>query len=140
LGKNICCVIKTLSEEKLNFKKMKQLVFGLLVVIIVVSNSCKTTGTMASIEPKFGKMELPAKGEFRMWRDLAHPSFSVILTNSSATQSCEVYKVTKDGVEKWVSPSLQAGKSLTVTVPANGYLFLKNFNDNILEIGYKVEE
>jgi hypothetical protein len=118
---------------------MKQLVFGILA-IMVVSNSCKTTGTMAAIEPKSGKMELPAKGEFRMWRGLAHPGFSVILTNPSTTQSCEVYKVTEYGNEKWVSPSLQAGKSLTVTVPANGHLFFKNFNNNILEIGYKIEE
>ena len=118
---------------------MKKLIFGLLI-IITVSNSCKTTGTMATIQPKSGRMELPAKGEFRIWRDLTHPSFSVTLTNSSLTQSCEIYKVSDIGNEKWVSPSLQAGKTLTVTIPSNGHLFFKNFNDNILKFDYKVVE
>ena len=118
---------------------MKQLVFGLLT-ILTLNNSCKTTGTMAAIQPKSGTMELPSKGEFRMWRGVTHPSFSVTLSNSSASQSCEVYKVTDNGNEKWVSPSLQAGKTLTLTVPSNGHLFFKNFNDNVLKIDYKVEE
>ena len=118
---------------------MKKLVFALLVML-TVSNSCKTTGTMATIQPKSGTMELPVKGEFRIWKGLTHPSFSVTLTNSSSTQSCEVYKVTDNGNEKWVSPSLQAGKTLTLTVPSNGHLFFKNFNDNILKIDYEVEE
>jgi hypothetical protein len=118
---------------------MKQFVIGLLAILIF-SNSCKTTGTMATIQPKSGIIELPAKGELRIWKDLVHPSFSVTLSNSSATQSCEVYKVKDNGNEKWVSPSLQAGKTLTITVPSNGHLFFKNFNGNILKIEYKVEE
>ena len=118
---------------------MKQLVIGLLA-IMTFSNSCKTIGTMASIQPKSGTMELPAKGEFRIWKSTIHASFSVRLTNSSSTQSCEVYKVADSGNEKWIHPSLQAGKTLTVKVPSNGHLFFKNFNDNILKIEYKVEE
>jgi hypothetical protein len=118
---------------------MKQFVIGLLA-IMTFSNSCKTTGTMATIQPKSGTIELPAKGEFRIWKDLTHPSFSVTLSNSSSAQSCEVYKVTDNGSEKWISPSLQAGKTLTLRVPSNGHLFFKNFNDNTLKIDYKVEE
>jgi hypothetical protein len=118
---------------------MKQLIIGLLA-IITFCNSCKVTGTIATIQPKSGTIELPAKGEFRIWKDTIHPSFSVILTNSSSTQSCEIYKVTDSGNEKWISPSLQPGKNLTVTVPSNGHLFFKNFNNNILKIDYKVEE
>ena len=118
---------------------MKQLVIGLLA-IMTISNSCKTTGTMANIQPKTGTMELPTKGEFRIWKGITHPSFSVTLSNPSATQSCEVYKVSSMGSEKWVSPSLQAGKTMTITVPANGHLFFKNFNPNNLKIAYKVEE
>ena len=118
---------------------MKKSVLALLL-IIVLANSCKTAGAMATIQPKSGVIELPAKGEFRIWRGLTHPSFSVSLNNSSTTQSCEVYIVTANGNEKWVSPSLQAGKSLTVTVPSNGHLFFKNFNSNILKIEYQVEE
>jgi hypothetical protein len=95
---------------------------------------------MAVIQPKFGSIYLPAKGEFRIWRNTVHPAFKVTLTNNATAQSCEVYKVTDTGNEKWVSPSLQAGKMLTLTVPKNGHLFFKNFNDNILKIEFKIEE
>ena len=118
---------------------MKKLVFGLLIIITGIS-SCKSTGTMATIQPKSGTLELPAKGEYRVWKDVTHPSFSVTLTNPSLTQSCEIYKVSDNGNEKLISPSLQAGKNLTVTVPSNGHLFIKNFNNNILKIDYKVNE
>jgi hypothetical protein len=111
-----------------------------LLTIIIIAISCKSTGSMAVIQPKQGKIELPEKGELRIWKDVSHPSFTVILSNLSATQSCEVYTVKSSGSEKWISPSLQAGKSLTITVPANGHLFFKNFNPNILTIEYKVEE
>jgi hypothetical protein len=106
---------------------------------ITICNSCKTTGTMANIQPKNGTIELPTNGEFRIWKGISHPSFTVTLSNPSETQSCEVYRVTNSGSEKWVSPSLQAGKSLTVTVPANGHLFFKNFNPNSLTIKYSVD-
>jgi hypothetical protein len=133
-----------LQEQKylsltIKFKKMKRFTLALLT-IITIAISCKSTGSMAAIQPKQGAIELPEKGEFRIWKDVSHPSFTVTLSNPSATQSCEVYTVKSSGSEKWISPSLQAGKSLTITVPANGHLFFKNFNPNILKIDYKVEE
>lgn len=115
-------------------------ILPILLIVFILYSSCKSVGTMASIEPKAGIMELPAKGEFRIWKNITHPRFSVTLTNPSITQSCEIYKVNDNGKEKWISPSLQAGKSMTVTVPSNGHLFFKNFNDNILKIEYKVED
>jgi hypothetical protein len=118
---------------------MKRLLFGFLTIISITS-SCKSTGSMAAIEPKSGNIELPAKGELRIWKDTQHPSFAVLLTNSAPQQSCEIYTVKNSGVEKWVSPSLLANSTLTVTVPANGHLFFKNFNPNTLTIAYKVEE
>jgi hypothetical protein len=123
----------------IKFKKMKRFTLALLT-IISMAISCKSTGSMAVIQPKQGTIELPEKGEFRIWKDIAHPSFTVTLSNPSATQSCEVYTVKSSGSEKWISPSLQAGKTLTIAVPANGHLFFKNFNPNILKIDYKVEE
>lgn len=116
-------------------KKLLIASFALLTLIF----ACKSTGTMASIQPKSGEIELPAKGEFRMWKDIEHPSFSVTFTNPNEKQSCEIYKV-KNGNEDWVSPSLIAGKSLTITVPANGHVFFKNFNPNVLKITYKIDE
>jgi hypothetical protein len=118
---------------------MKQLLFA-LSILTIINYSCKSTGSIAAIQPKSGIIELPAKGEFRIWKDISHPSFTVTLSNPAAVQSCEVYTVKSSGSEKWISPSLMAGKSLTVSVPSNGHLFFKNFNDNVLKIEYKVEE
>ena len=118
---------------------MKSVLFALLTIIIV-SSSCKSTGSISAIQPKSGIIELPAKGEFRIWKDIMHPGFTVTVSNPAANQSCEVYKVKENGSEKWISPSLMAGKSITITVPSNGHLFFKNFNDNILKIEYKVSE
>ena len=113
---------------------------SLLLIMLMLNVSCKTTASLTAIEPKTGTMELPAKGEYRMWRNIEHTGFLVTLTNPSATQSCEVYKVTANGNEKWVSPSLMAGKELTISIPENGHLFLKNFNGNILKIDYRVSD
>jgi hypothetical protein len=127
---------KYYSSFTIKFKKMKRFTLAVFTIIIIAI-SCKSTGTMAVIQPKQGIIELPEKGEFRIWKDIAHPSFSVTLFNPSTTQSCEVYTVKSSGSEKWISPSLQAGKTLTITVPANGHLFFKNFNPNVLKIDYK---
>ncbi len=118
---------------------MKKLLLALCTISIILF-SCGSTGSLSNIEPKTGTMALPEKGELRMWKGISHPSFNVTLTNPSATQSCELYTVKSTGSEKWISPSLQAGKSLTITIPANGHLFIKNFNPNVLTISYKIEE
>jgi hypothetical protein len=118
---------------------MKKIMLALsLLAIISGAMSCKTTGSMAAVQPTSGAIELPAKGEYRMWKGTAHPSFTVTLTNSAPQQSCEIYTVKSSGTEKWISPSLMANSSLTVTVPADGHLFFKNFNANTLTITYKV--
>ncbi len=81
-----------------------------------------------------------ARGEFRIWKDMEHGSFTVTLTNSSPNQSVELYKVKSSGKEKWISPSLLANSSQEVTIPADGHLFIKNFNDNTFTITYKIAE
>ena len=118
---------------------MKQVV-GSLLALAALLVSCKPAGSMNAIQPKAGSIEVPANGEFRIWRDTMHPSFTVTLSNPSGTQSCEVYRVTDTGNEKWVNPSLIAGKSLTVKVPSNGHLFFKNFNPNVFTLTYRVSE
>jgi hypothetical protein len=118
---------------------MKRLLF-IFSTISIIAFSCKSTGSMATIEPKLGNIELPAKGEFRIWKDIAHPGFTVTLTNNAPNQSCEIYSVKSNGTEKWISPSLLANSTLTITVPTNGHLFFKNFNPNILIITYKVNQ
>jgi hypothetical protein len=123
----------------IKFKKMKTILL-VLATAIILTYSCKSTSSMAAIQPKSGTIELPSKGEFRIWKDVAHPSFTVTLTNPSATQSCELYKVKSNGKEKWINPSLLAGKNITLTIPANGHLFFKNFNPNTLKIDYVIAE
>jgi hypothetical protein len=128
--------VSTLSISPI--QKIKYSAMGIFALLII-SSGCLSTGSMANIQPKAGTIDLPAKGEFRIWKDITHPGFSVTLKNPSATQSCEVYKVAGSGSEKWISPSLMAGKSLTISVPSNGHLFFKNFNDNVLKIDYVIE-
>ncbi len=118
---------------------MKRLFFGFLTIITILS-SCKSTGSMSAIQPKMGNIDLPAKGELRIWKDIAHPGFTVTLTNNAPQQSCEIYTVKSNGTEKWISPSLLANSTLTVTVPADGHLFFKNFNPNTLTIAYNVSQ
>ena len=115
---------------------MKKLIFAMAVFAI----SCNPSRNLTNIQPKSGSIEITAKGELRMWKDIKHPSFNVVLTNSNATQSCEVYYVKSDGTEKWISPSLQAKSIQTVTIPTDGHLFVKNFNPNALTISYKINE
>lgn len=116
---------------------MKILAF-LVAIIATALNSCKPNEGISSIKPQNGVIELPAKGEVRVWNDVSHGSFAVILMNNSTSQSCEVYKV-KDGNESWISPSLMAGKTMTITIPEDGHLYVKNFNPNVIKINYSIE-
>ncbi len=118
---------------------MKQ-IFLAVLFFAATFMSCNTTQSLLNIEPKKGTLQLPAKGEFRIWNNKEHAAFSVTLANSSVTQSCELYTVNSSGREKWVSPSLLANSELTITIPQNGHLFVKNFNDNVLPINYSITE
>jgi hypothetical protein len=118
---------------------MKKLILA-AVIAAAGFTACNSSRSMATIQPKSGNIELPAKGELRIWKDMQHPSFTVVLTNNAPQQSCEIYTVKNSGAEKWVSPSLLANSSLTVEVPADGHLFFKNFNSNTLTITYKINE
>ncbi len=118
---------------------MKQL-FAILLLCSSVFIGCSSSHSITNIEPKNGSIEIPAKGEYRMWQNVQHGSFTVTLTNASPNQSVELYQVKSDGNEKWVSPSLLANSSLDVTIPADGHLFIKNFNSNTFTITYKIAE
>jgi hypothetical protein len=111
-----------------------------LFTLTTVFNACKTTNSMAGIQPTSGSIDLPASGELRLWKNIEHSSFSVTLSNNATKQSCELYTVNANGKEKWINPSLIAGTTLTVTIPKNGHLFFKNFNSNVLQISYSVKE
>ena len=114
--------------------------FIILLLCSSIFIGCSSSHGITNIEPKTGTIEISASGEFRMWKDIKHGSFSVLLTNSSPSQSVELYKVKSDGNEKWVSPSLLAKSSQEVTIPADGHLFIKNFNPNTFTITYKIAE
>ena len=118
---------------------MKQL-FSILLLCSIIFSSCSSSQGITSIQPKRGTIEIPGKGEYRMWKNVKHGSFTVTLTNSSPNQSVELYKVKSDGNEKWVNPSLLANSSQAVTIPADGHLFIKNFNPNTFTISYKIAE
>jgi hypothetical protein len=118
---------------------MKHL-FAMLLLCSTIFTSCSSSHGITNIEPKTGSIEIPANGEFRMWKDTRHGSFTVMLSNSSPIQSVELYKVNSDGNEKWLSPSLLANISQEVNIPADGHLFIKNFNPNQFVITYKIAE
>ena len=117
---------------------MKKLFLKLLLYSIIMG--CSSSHGITNIEPKTGSIEISAKTEFRMWKDIKHGSFTVTLTNLSHTQSVELYKVKSNGNEIWISPSLLANSSQEVVIPADGHLFLKNFNPNTITITYKIAE
>jgi hypothetical protein len=109
-----------------------------LVAIVLLVTACSRN--LIAIEPKAGFIEIPAKGEFRIWKGIEHASFSVKITNTDPKQSVELYTVKSTGAEKWVSPSLLANSSLELTIPADGHLFIKNFNPNTFKVSYQINE
>jgi hypothetical protein len=111
-----------------------------LLAILSFAVACNSGRNLASIQPKSGNLEIPANGELRVWKDLQHASFGVVLTNDNDNQSCELYDVKSNGTEKWVRPSLLAKSSQTITIPTDGHLFIKNFNPNKLTIRYSISE
>jgi hypothetical protein len=114
-------------------------VISILMVASLLAAACKSTGSLDNVKPKEGIISLPANGELRIWNNIEHPSFTVNLTNAAKNQSCEVYKVKSNGKEKWISPSLLANSTMSISVPANGHLYFKNFNPNVLEINYSIK-
>ena len=126
---------------QLNLKHvtMNKSIFTILAITIIAV-ACNSSRSLTNIQPKLGNLEIPANGELRVWKEIKHPSFDVVLTNQNANQSCEIYYVKSDGTEKWIKPSLQAKSSQTVTIPIDGHLFMKNFNPNTLTINYKINE
>jgi hypothetical protein len=107
--------------------------FTLVATFVLLQLSCKTN----TISPKEGTITIPAKGEIRVWENTEHGSFSLHLENNNATKSCEAYTV-KNNHEKWISPSLLAKSTLDFTVPSDGHVLLKNFNDESLTIKYSI--
>jgi hypothetical protein len=118
---------------------MKKMI-AIVSATFLLMTSCQTNRNLNAIQPKSGVAEIPAKGELRLWQNTKHGRFTVTLTNNSPNQSCEVYRVTSNGNEKWVNPSLLANTSMTVSVPADGHLFFKNFNNNTFTVNYTVNE
>jgi uncharacterized lipoprotein YajG len=115
----------------------------IILVLAIISSlfaACNTSQSLTAIEPKSGTFDLPASGEFTIWQNTTHSSFTITLTNKNPKQSCEVYTVNKNGKQKWINPSLLANTTLTVNVPKDGHLFFKNFNSNNLVINYQVNQ
>ncbi len=112
----------------------------ILSSFLLFAIACNSNRKLVNIQPRFGTIEIPAKGEIRVWNNIAHQNFDVSLTNDNTNQSCEIYYVKRNGTEKWVSPSLIAKTSLTIKIPTDGHLFIKNFNPNALTISYKIKD
>lgn len=107
------------------------IVFSLFVATV----SCKSL----DITPKQGTITVPAKGEIRQWQNTEHGSFSIHLENKSIKNSCEAYKVSATGSEKWISPSLLANGTIDFSIASNGSLLLKNFSEETITVNYKID-
>ncbi len=118
---------------------MRSLFLMLLLCSAIFSN-CSSSHGITNIQPKSGTIEISAKGEFKIWKDIKHGSFTAMLSNASPNQSVELYKVNSEGNEKWIRPSLLANRRQEVTIPADGHLFIKNFNANAFTITYKIAD
>ncbi len=118
---------------------MKKIILP-LITIFAFALACNTSKNLANIQPKEGYIEIPAQGELRIWNNIQHSSFEVLLTNDNENQSCELYYVKSSGKEKWINPSLLAKSSKLISIPKDGHLFIKNFNPNTLKISYKIKE
>ena len=105
---------------------------SILGLLFLATISCKSV----DINPKQGTFVIPAKGEIRQWQNIEHRSFALHLENKSVKNSCEAYKVTANGNEKWISPSLLTGGTLDFTIPTDGSLLLKNFSDENITVTY----
>jgi hypothetical protein len=116
---------------------MKKYILILSVALTTIA-SCNVCKNLDSSIPQTGSITIPAKANYTMFKNIEHCSFSITLTNSNSNQSCEAYYVKENGKEKWINPSLMANKSLTFTIPKNGYMLLKNFNPNDFTITYKI--
>ena len=113
---------------KTNFK------LSILSLLFLATISCKSV----DINPKQGTIIVPAKGEIRQWQNVEHRSFSLHLENKSVKNSCEAYKVTANGNEKWISPSLLTSGKLVFTIPTDGSLLLKNFSNENITVTYTI--
>ena len=115
---------------------MKTISIFITSLFVVVIFSCfKTNQELTNA----GTIEIAAKGEFSMWKGTKHDAFRVTLSNKDPKQSVELYTVKSNDAEKWVNPSLLANSSLTVKIPTNGHLFIKNFNPNTFKISYIIK-
>ena len=112
----------------------------IILAMTIIFVACKSSTNLINIQPRSGNLEIPANGELRVWKEIKHSSFEVVLTNQNENQSCEIYYVKSNGTEKWIRPSLQTKSSQTVSIPTDGHLFIKNFNPNTLTISYKINE
>jgi hypothetical protein len=113
------------------------LIFTAMVTLLA---ACSSNRMATNIEPKQANISIPAKGELVLWKNVTHNSFSVQFINENEKASCEIYKVTKAGKEKWINPSLLGSSKITISVPTDGYVYFKNFNTNALAISYKILE
>ncbi|MEC4004199.1 hypothetical protein OX283_006000 [Flavobacterium sp. SUN052] len=107
---------------------------SILLILISFQFSCKSV----DISPKEGTIKVPPKGEIRMWQNIEHSSFTLHLENKSSKNSCEAYKVSSSGNQKWISPSLLAKKSLDFTISSNGSLLLQNYSEEELIVNYTI--
>lgn len=116
-------------------KQLVTIVKSITCSVLLFTGACSQA--QENITPKSGKIEVPAKGNLTLWEG-KHGSFSATITNPNEKASVELYTV-KGSKKKWVTPSLLAKKSITVSVASDGSLYIENFNSDKIILDVKVK-
>lgn len=106
-----------------------------LATFVFCQFSCKT---QIDISQTTATVVVPAKGELKLFENIANGSFSINIKNKSVKNSCEAYTV-KNGNKKWISPSLPVNGELNFSVPKEGSVLLENYSDENISITYTIE-
>lgn len=103
-----------------------------LLTIIFYQFSCKM---QIDISQRTTTVNVPAKGELKLFQNTQHSLFSINVKNKSVKNSCEVY-IVKNGNKKWISPSLAINGELDFSVPRDASVLLENYSGENISIIY----
>jgi hypothetical protein len=106
--------------------------------LLVVGSAYQTkTAEQTTVGNSKKTVYVEPKGEVRILEG-DHGRLRVTLSNPSTKNSCEVYTVSLLK-EKWLSPSLMPGKSLSFGLSKNNAVLIKNFSAEKLALVLETE-
>jgi len=100
----------------------------LFLASTLMAMSCNTSQNQVNIQPETGNLDIPAKGELRVWKDLKHAGFDVVLTNNNPARLVTTYQTPNrrtPNIERkrcfWFYEKPKAGHSFDIRYSAVRY-------------------